>query len=78
MDTKKLLTLLLAGILTVSSFTACGSAETMPETGENAGAETETAETVAETTRDQIADNLPEKDYEGRNFLNLFVNMSVF
>ncbi|MBR5444563.1 MAG: hypothetical protein IKV57_00475 [Clostridia bacterium] len=68
MDTKKLLTLLLAGILTVSSFTACGSAETMPETGENAGAETETAETVAETTRDQIADNLPEKDYEGRNF----------
>ncbi|MBR4961919.1 MAG: hypothetical protein IKY52_13575 [Clostridia bacterium] len=68
MHTKKLLALLLAGILTVSSFTACGGAEMSTDAVETAGTNAEIVEVSDETTREQISDNLPEKDYDGRNF----------
>ncbi|MBQ8400982.1 MAG: hypothetical protein IJX14_03540, partial [Clostridia bacterium] len=69
MNAKKILAVLLAALMTSAGLVACGdgSAETTAETaGENAAGETEAAN--GETTREQIEDNLPDKDYEGRNF----------
>jgi len=69
MNTKKLLALLLAGILASSGLVGCGNAEADPGQSENTGdAAAETNAEDAETTRDQIADNLPDKDFGGRDF----------
>ncbi len=68
MNTKKILSLLLASLLTASSLVACG-AETSTEIG--ASETTPAGETTAanvETTRAEISDNLPDKKYDGRNF----------
>jgi len=69
MKAKKLFALLLAALMTSTSLIACGdgAAETTAETAAaNEAGETEAA--VGETTREQIDDNLPEKDFGGRNF----------
>ena len=69
MKAKKLFALLLAALMTSTSLISCGdgAAETTAETAAaNEAGETEAA--VGETTREQIDDNLPEKDFGGRNF----------
>lgn len=69
MKCRKLLALLLAAVLASSGLVGCGSAE--PEAETNGGASDAAVETTpqdTETTRDQISDNLPDKDFGGRNF----------
>lgn len=77
MKSRKLLTLLLALVLLASSFTACGDASSDDASAENTPSadvtntaeETEPAEeiTMIEARRAE-EDNLPDKDFEGRNF----------
>jgi len=69
MKTRKLLALLLAGLLASSAMTACGGVETAETTGtsDNVTNDTEAAD-AGETTRAQIEDNLPDKDFGGRDF----------
>ena len=62
---KHILSLLLAALLLASSLTGCGNGDT--QTNDNPGADTNDATTAdtdaasveTETTREQIADNLP-------------------
>ena len=69
MKSKRILSLLLAAILTASTMTACGSAEAETDAAGNAGdVSAETTPVETETTRAQIEDNLPDKDFGGRNF----------
>lgn len=69
MKTKKLLALLLAAVLAFSGLIGCGSAEAETEAAGNSGdTVVETTPQDVETTRDQISDNLPDKDFGGRNF----------
>ncbi|MBQ8641776.1 MAG: hypothetical protein IJ480_06110 [Clostridia bacterium] len=69
MKAKKMLAMLLAAILASSALTACGGAETETDAAETTGtAGTETTADAGETTRAQIEDNLPDKDFGGRNF----------
>ncbi len=69
MKCRKLLALLLAAVLASSGLVGCGSAEPEAETNGGAGdAAVETTPQDTETTRDQISDNLPDKDFGGRNF----------
>ena len=69
MKCRKLLALLLAAVLASSGLVGCGSAEPEAETNGSAGdAAVETTPRDTETTRDQISDNLPDKDFGGRNF----------
>ena len=71
---KHILSLLLAALLLASSLTGCGNGGTQTndnpgaDTNDAATADTDTASVETETTREQIADNLPEKDYAGRTF----------
>ncbi len=68
MNTKKILSLLLAALLT-ASMVACGESEPVGETG--SGETTPAGETAAaetEITRENIPDNLPDKKFDGRNF----------
>lgn len=71
---KKLTAALLAALLLASSFTACsdmgaGDAAEEPSVTASTAEGGETAEeTEAETTRADIPDNLPDKNYEGRTF----------
>ena len=71
MQKKKILALLLAALLTAPTLVACSEGET--ETGTTTTdttntADTEVVETETETTRAQIQDNLPDKDFDGANF----------
>ncbi len=71
MQKKKILALLLAALLTAPTLVACSEGET--ETGTNTTdttnvADTDAVETEGETTRAQIKDNLPDKDFGGANF----------
>ena len=69
MKCRKLLALLLAAVLASSGLVGCGSAEPEAETNGGTGdAAVETTPQDTETTRDQISDNLPDKDFGGRNF----------
>ena len=69
MKCRRLLALLLAAVLASSGLVGCGSAEPEAETNGGAGdAAVETTPQDTETTRDQISDNLPDKDFGGRNF----------
>lgn len=70
MNKKKILALLLAALLTASAMTACGESEV--ETNDTTAVDTTTSvaddATVGETTRAQIQDGLPDKDFGGRDF----------
>ena len=70
---KHILSLLLAAILLTSSLAGCGNGDST-KTNDNSGTNTDTTATVdttpaeTETTREQIEDNLPDKDYGGQTF----------
>ena len=70
---KHILSLLLAAILLASSLAGCGNGDST-KTNDNSGTNTDTTATVdttpaeTETTREQIEDNLPDKDYGGQTF----------
>lgn len=70
---KKLAAVLLAALLLTSSFVGCSETETDTNAEGTVSAADEGTvaaeeETETETTRADIPDNLPEKDYEGRTF----------
>ena len=70
---KHILSLLLAAILLASSLAGCGNGDSTT-TNDDSGTNTDTTATVdttpaeTETTREQIEDNLPDKDYGGQTF----------
>ncbi len=68
---KKTVTLILLAAMLTTSMLSCGNSTT-EQTGETTAAETTSAETAKETTameaRLAVADELPEKDFGGRNF----------
>ncbi len=71
MKKRKILALLLAALLTSATFASCGEgeAETQDTTAaDTTNAETDAVEIEGETTRAQIQDNLPDKDFGGRDF----------
>ena len=68
MNAKKTLALLLAALMTSTSLIACGGTETETAPETTVTGDAAEVEVTGETTRAQINDNLPEKDFEGRNF----------
>ena len=71
MKKKKILALLLAALLTSAALVSCGEgeAETQDTTvADTTNVEANTPETEGETTRAQIKDNLPDKDFGGKDF----------
>ncbi len=69
MKTKRFFACLLAAVLAGSALVGCGESAVESETvGTDTGSVVPETAVAAETTRDQLEDGLPEKDYEGRTF----------
>lgn len=71
MKKNKILALLLAALLTSAAFVSCGEGEnetTDTPANDNTNVEAEITETEGETTKTQIQDGLPDKDFGGKDF----------